>query len=179
MLNQQPKIQMSTNATPEFAAIKHWSLFGRQGTPSAKRATAESWKHTPFQKPVTKPWNQVIPRDDLPKLLNGSIPEQMEDKWFVYAEGPDGQGNATLHFHRSWTGSKMVEAKLVIELNENGEVLEKDARFTEVTWETDKERYNGDMDAPGMVLEVLQWCMGCKIRPPTTKGSESKDDEDN
>jgi hypothetical protein len=109
-------------------------------------------------------WDHVIPRGELPKLLNGVTPRQMEDKWFVYADGPDAHGNATLHIHRSWTGYKMVEAKLVMEVNENGEVVDTDARFTELTWETNRERYNGNMDAPDTVLNVAEWCMGCQIR---------------
>jgi hypothetical protein len=109
-------------------------------------------------------WDHAIPHGELPKLLNGFIPQEMEDKWFVYADGPDAHGNAALHFYRSWTGYKMVEAKLVMELNENGEVMDTGARFTELTWETNRERYNGDMDAPGTVLDVSEWCMGCQIR---------------
>jgi hypothetical protein len=27
-----------------------------------------------------------------------------EDKWFIYADGPNGNGEARVHFHRSWTG---------------------------------------------------------------------------
>lgn len=29
-----------------------------------------------------------------------------EDKWFVYADGPDAEGHIRLHMHRSWTGKK-------------------------------------------------------------------------
>jgi hypothetical protein len=29
-----------------------------------------------------------------------------EDKWFVYADGPDPEGHIRLHMHRSWTGKK-------------------------------------------------------------------------
>jgi hypothetical protein len=36
----------------------------------------------------------------------------MEDKWFVYADGPDDAGHARLHLHRSWTGSKVVELEI-------------------------------------------------------------------
>jgi len=33
----------------------------------------------------------------------------MEDKWFVYADGPDAKGYITLHLHRSWTGIKVAD----------------------------------------------------------------------
>jgi hypothetical protein len=32
------------------------------------------------------------------RMSLGLIPQEMEDKWFIYLEG------TTLHFHRSWTG---------------------------------------------------------------------------
>lgn len=87
----------------------------------------------------------------------------MEDKWFVYVEGPDAEGRAAVRFFRSWTGYAMVSAKLVMGIHRDGSAREEGARFTEVTWETDKERYNGDMDAPETVLSVARWCMGCDL----------------
>lgn len=46
------------------------------------------------------------------KLKLGLIPNEMEDKWFVYFE------NNSIHFHRSWTGYEIFKANL--NLNENG-----------------------------------------------------------
>lgn len=37
-------------------------------------------------------------QDDRQKIVKGLIPEQMEDKWFIYFD------DGILHFHRSWTG---------------------------------------------------------------------------
>lgn len=156
---------MATNTNVDIDSLIHHSLYGRPGAPATKRATAEDWKHKHFVTPATSPWDQMIPRSELPKLLNGVIPQQMEDKWFVYADGPDAQGNVLLHLYRSWTGYKMVEAKISVDLDENGGVADTDARFTELKWETDRQRYNGDMDAPDVVLSVAEWCMGCQLRP--------------
>jgi hypothetical protein len=160
-------------------AIFHWSEFGRRGEPSTKRATAGDLgpEPLPFQKPVTSIWDQVIPRNDLPKLLNGFVPTAMEDKWFVYAEGPDAQGNALLHMHRSWTGYKMAEVKLAIELDKDGKFAERDAHFTEVTWETDDDRYRGGQTEGGaksMVVEVCNWCLGAKL--PSTPMVQNEQD---
>ncbi|KAF2439170.1 hypothetical protein P171DRAFT_436505 [Karstenula rhodostoma CBS 690.94] len=161
----------------DTTGLMHWSIYGRRGNPSTTRATASSWQYKPFSKPVTQPWDHVIPYSELPKLLHGFVPGEMEDKWFVYADGPDAQGNAAVHFYRSWTGFYMVEAKLVMEVDEKGEVREKDARFTEITWETDRERYNGDMDAQGTVLAVAEWCMMCQLRPETSTSEDDKAEE--
>lgn len=162
----------------DTTGILHWSVYGRCGAPSTTRATASSWDHQPFSKPVTQPWDHLIPYSELTKLLQGFVPEEMEDKWFVYADGPDAQGNAVIRFYRSWTGYHMVEAKLAMEVDEKGQVKEEDARFTELTWETDRERYNGDMDAPGTVLGVAQWCMSCQLKPKASEGSEADKSED-
>jgi hypothetical protein len=40
------------------------------------------------------------------RLCAGLIPEQMEDKWFIFAE------DGTLFFHRSWTGHCIFELHL-------------------------------------------------------------------
>ncbi len=40
------------------------------------------------------------------KVTNGLIPQEMEDKWFIYYE------NEWLYFHRSWTGNGIYKAKL-------------------------------------------------------------------
>lgn len=40
------------------------------------------------------------------KLIKGIIPQQMEDKWFIYYE------NEWLYFHRSWTGFGIYKAQL-------------------------------------------------------------------
>ena len=39
------------------------------------------------------------------KLIFGRIPEQMEDKWFIFFEPP------WLHFHRSWTGDCIYQVR--------------------------------------------------------------------
>lgn len=44
--------------------------------------------------PVAKTFSSA----EMKRVKRGVIPEQMEDKWFVY------WFNGVLHFHRSWTG---------------------------------------------------------------------------
>jgi hypothetical protein len=155
-------------------AIIHWSKFGRKGGPSTTRATAGDRQTEPFQKPVTSTWDQVIQRDDLPNILNGFVPEAMEDKWFIYAEGPDEQGNALLHMYRSWTGYKAAEVKLAIDLDKDGKFAQRDAHFTAVTWEADNVRHVGQTEgkAKSMVVQVCNWCLGAKISSKQVAESE-------
>ena len=43
------------------------------------------------------------------KMKNGLIPEEMEDKWFIYYE------EGFLYFHRSWTGFGIYRTKITKE----------------------------------------------------------------
>ena len=43
------------------------------------------------------------------ELKKGLIPQQMEDKWFIFYE------DGWLHFHRSWTGFGNYKAQVVKE----------------------------------------------------------------
>ena len=46
------------------------------------------------------------------KITNGLIPEEMEDKWFVFFE------NNWLYFHRSWTGYCQFKIRITKEKDE-------------------------------------------------------------
>lgn len=96
---------MSENlTTAERDGLAHWSLFGRKLTPPSQRVDGSKYKLKIFEKPVASPWYQVVPRSQLSKLLVGFAPREMEDKWIVFADGPDDVGRATVHMCRSWTG---------------------------------------------------------------------------
>ena len=90
----------------------------------------------------------------------------MEDKWFVYADGPDAQGNAVVHMFRSWTGYKMVELKIKVPLDDDGEFEEEDSKVTEITWESSKERHRDQTEegAKSMAREVCNWVLDVKLR---------------
>lgn len=64
-----------------------------------KTATAQDWKTEPLpDKHIVVRLNLSYSKNERQKIVKGAIPEQMEDKWFVYYD----QG--VLNFHRSWTG---------------------------------------------------------------------------
>jgi hypothetical protein len=145
----------------ERRTLLHWSVFGQKGEPSDSRVTAAGWEIVPFETPITSAWGIKVPHTELRKLLNGFSPRAMEDKWFLYADGPDAQGNVVLHMFRSWTGHKMAELKIKMPVGEDGECEEEDAKVTEITWESNPERYNGQTEegAKIMAKEVCNWVL--------------------
>ncbi len=44
--------------------------------------------------------------EELRMIARGFIPQEMEDKWFMYLD------NATLYMHRSWTGICIYQVEL-------------------------------------------------------------------
>ncbi|KAJ9610456.1 hypothetical protein H2200_005233 [Cladophialophora chaetospira] len=160
----------------EVSALRHWSTFGQKGEPPAQRVTSKDQKTKPIEKPATAAWDQLIPHPEIPKLLLGFQPRAMEDKWFVYTDGPDAQGNGVVHMFRSWTGMKMIEARFTVRLDDDGEVAKQDARFTELVWET----AHGltEDEAVDMARGVCEWCMGMRMSSSLRKGEVSASGEE-
>jgi hypothetical protein len=72
-----------------------------------KAATRESWKAKPLPDArAALPYARMFDRAERDRLRRGLVPEQMEDKWFIFLEG------AWLYFHRSWTGTCIYAVKL-------------------------------------------------------------------
>ncbi len=69
-------------------------------------ATKETWKNIPIDNPKRIDIDLLFTDKQFSKLTTGLIPQQMEDKWFIYFE------DEWLYFHRSWTGYGMYKAKL-------------------------------------------------------------------
>ena len=47
---------------------------------------------------ITVPLDRLFSKDEAALLKLGFLPQEMQDKWFIYFE------NNVLYFHRSWTG---------------------------------------------------------------------------
>jgi hypothetical protein len=69
-------------------------------SPVAVRVACKAdWKTRPMpKKHVVVPFIKHLNSREAELVRRGLIPEEMEQKWFIYWEGD------TLHFHRSWTG---------------------------------------------------------------------------
>ena len=74
-------------------------------------ATKTTWQNHPIENPKRIYIDMLFTYKQFSRLSIGLIPQQMEDKWFVYYE------NEWLYFHRSWTGYGMYQAKLNKEIS--------------------------------------------------------------
>lgn len=62
-------------------------------------AKRSDWQNTPMpEQHASFPLGRTFSPEQMRQLQNGVVPEQMEDKWFIYFD------DNTLYFHRSWTG---------------------------------------------------------------------------
>lgn len=71
-----------------------------------KIATKTTWQNHPIDKPKRIDIDLQFTDKQYSRLSRGLVPQQMEDKWFIYFE------NDCLYFHRSWTGFGVYKAKL-------------------------------------------------------------------
>jgi hypothetical protein len=72
-----------------------------------KIATRSSWKNQAMPEERARlAFSRTFTAEELARIERGLVPEQMEDKWFVFWEAP------WLWFHRSWTGLAIYGAKI-------------------------------------------------------------------
>ena len=102
---------MADNESSAFARQKelaYFQLFGRQGRPQNTKAMWSSWKTHEFVNQTRIPWHIPLAPLHLSRLIEGYIPQSMEDKWFIYSDGPimsthdgdwPGTLKSTVHYH--------------------------------------------------------------------------------
>jgi len=83
--------------------INNWLDSGRQIGAVAKNS---DWKTREFSNPYSLETELHLAEKQFARVRFGFIPEEMEDRWFVYF------ADERLHFHRSWTGFKIFEARV-------------------------------------------------------------------
>ncbi len=75
-----------------------------------KIAKPKDWKTTPMpEQRVTIPLNRAFSQEQVVLIREGLIPEEMEDKWFIYWK------KGTLYFHRSWSGFCIYAVRFQLE----------------------------------------------------------------
>lgn len=95
-------------------------------------ATKTTWQNHPIDDPKLIQIDLHFTDQQFSKLIIGLIPEQMEDKWFIFYE------NDWLYFHRSWTGFGIYKAQLK---------KETDGYSIKRFWaERSEEKYNNEDD---------------------------------
>jgi hypothetical protein len=72
-----------------------------------KLATRDAWKIEPMPEArAAIAYTRVFDAAEHARVIRGIVPEEMEDKWFVFYAAP------WLWFHRSWTGFAIYAVKL-------------------------------------------------------------------
>ena len=107
----------------------------------------------------TVSWNAFLTPEQVFNLVMGFKPKQMEDKWFIYAEGPDQSGKLKVHFHRSWTGLKIAELFILVDLKGLGAGKIVGIKFN------GSEQTNGmdEEEAKYMVSTTCAWVLGVNM----------------
>lgn len=107
----------------------------------------------------TVAWNVFLTPEQVYRLVMGFAPQEMEDKWFIYAEGPDMSGKLKLHFHRSWTGMKIAELFVVIDIKGEGA-----GKIVGIKWNgTDQTNGMDEEEAKYMVSTTCSWVLGVDL----------------
>jgi hypothetical protein len=143
--------------------IAHWSSFGQPGgNVPEKRVQLDDWKTKPMKSPKTIAWKVPIQPPQLARTLMGFRPSEMEDKWFVYADGPDNDGKISVHLIRSWTGFRIAEVKINLGDAASGSGP---GWIKEFVWESSDEviRIQDEEEAKGMVRETFRWVLGVEL----------------
>lgn len=70
-------------------------------------ATRTAWKNEPIDVPKEISISVKVSDEQILKIMQGLIPRDMEDKWFIYCE------DDWLFFHRSYTGYGIFKAQLI------------------------------------------------------------------
>jgi len=137
-------------------------MSGRADEPSPKRVTAADWPTNalPPQR-VTLSLNRRYSLQEIQRLQRGLVPEEMEDKWFIYWE------NDTLNFHRSWTGNCIYRVRFVPDGDAYRMIAAEVNRDPEQYRETDDE-----MDARLIVYLIDVLLLGRSADFPSTEPDE-------
>jgi hypothetical protein len=69
-------------------------------------ATRDTWKNIPIDNPEKINIELTFSQEQFDKIKNGLIPQEMEDKWFIFYE------KNWLFFHRSWTGHGIYKTEI-------------------------------------------------------------------
>ena len=90
------------------------------------------------EKRTTIPLDRSFSKDEIQQIQMGVIPEEMEDKWFVYWQ------DDTLFFHRSWTGFCVYVVRFVCD-DDGATATEADLNRDPEQYKNTDDQYDADM----------------------------------
>ena len=106
-------------------------------------AKRNDWKTEPMPSASTNlTVEKLYSQEEFDRITAGVIPEQMEDKWFIFYEAP------WLYLHRSWTGFCIFKVRF--------EVVGESIKIAEVYVNRDPaQQLNTDHERDASMLEIL------------------------
>ncbi|OYE00476.1 hypothetical protein [Nostoc sp. 'Peltigera membranacea cyanobiont' 232] len=116
-------------------------------------AKRDDWKTEPMPSASTKiALEKLYSQEEFDRITAGVIPEQMEDKWFIFYEAP------WIYFHRSWTGFCIFKVRF--------EVVGDSVKIAEVQVNRDPAEYSNTDDKrnASMLLILLNSLSGRDLR---------------
>ncbi|KAH9862904.1 hypothetical protein J1614_010997 [Plenodomus biglobosus] len=109
--------------------------------------------------PLINPWDIFLPPSQVFSLYLGFLPREVSDKWFIYSEGPDHAGKLKVHFHQSWTGIKVAELFVVMDVKGEGA-----GKLVGIKWDSSPDtNYMTEEEAKCMVRTTCQWVLGVEL----------------
>ena len=104
-------------------------------------------------------WNVSLTPSQASLLYLGFAPQDMSDKWFIYSEGPDRSGRLKVHFHRSWTGMKIAQLFIVMDIKGEGA-----GKIVGIKWNASQDtNCMNEEEAKYMVRMICMWTMGVDL----------------
>jgi hypothetical protein len=106
-------------------------------------------------------WDVYLPPTQVHGLYLGYLPHETSDKWYIYSEGPDAMGKLKVHFHRSWTGTKIAELFVVMDVKGGGA-----GKIVGIKWNEGEDVGSGRMNADEakyIVRTTVQWVLGVDL----------------
>ena len=141
------------------AIINDWLNAGK---PIGAIINKDTWKTEDFVNPMPIEMKLRLAETQFARIRFGLLPEEMEDKWFAYF------GDDRIHFHRSWTGFKIFEAKI--------EKSGSDYLISEILVERDEKRYRNkdeNEDINSFYYLLGRGILGLNIDLPMDSNSET------
>jgi len=122
-ISQQFSRPQPTSPTSSTRSYRSHSSRSSTDTTSSTHSRVSRYAHATSSFPHNtriNTWDLFLPPSQVHALYTGFFPERMADEWFVFSEGPDMNGKLKVHFHRAWTGLKVAELFVVMDLKGEG-----------------------------------------------------------
>jgi len=144
-------------------------------TRPADWSRAERREAVDFVAPQTAAWQVPLTARQVHQLVLGFQPQEMEDKWVIYADGPgpkhgaDQEHRVEVHFHRSWTGHPIAAVGITVARDGREGAAEHEegaasssrpvwrygyggGQIAEIVFETSEDRWQGGSEAAAREL---------------------------